>query len=1012
MSSETPVAPSRFKFKPKRKTPAQDRREPSATPSVDSTAFSTPVNAARVLPDADDDANRTNDSSANNNIGRVDANGKHGSSGPAHLSTDGPMKPPPVPKPAKAQVRKAQPFAPGASFGLSEASSSASQQASQSQTQLSTLGLSIFTQESNATQDTQPSSQPSASVPPPSSSPRAKSSNKPSRTATAGKAFTVGVAPPQASPTRPSAALLTSSPARASALEIQSEDGPVADARPASQADSTVQQNPAAASKKVSKTTKRKAAELQTKVGEGDHLEDVETENHSTLTKTTRKGRVDKGKGKSVDETPLPATVEVPSAAEPTTEVAEPKKKRATRRPTKAQLENQNQSQSSNMMMSLAIATQVVEGEIDREEAEKRQEELQRQRQMPKKRGRPKKIADDTGAAQPPKKRGRPKRTVVPVQDEEPDEGGREEGEEGPAPAKSRRAKSKARENLAANAGADGGVENGADKDAEVSSADDENADDDNVRRRARGPVAGRDDDSDDEFLRRQQSTRRQVQRRGNAKRGKTSTLADETDEQERQGQPRQAAGAQDGHDAFDEDPDGETASESEMQIDGQSRKKERAYTVQMITVDPTQTTLAQLAHARDDVVGRLGQRSHEIMRRQKELRVLAKEKRMQRMAMMKKRQERRIRGQPSDQETDPGEDESTDANTEAVAAPGTTAPEPTRIEVAPARLQGTGAPDAGATVAGDEDNDDEVEYNSDDDPVKRSEKRQRALAQGATLLAAMSDDENDVEEDENAKKGSQAGGDEDDEDDEETFQETSAVQMRMVDGKLVIDTNSLTIDRVQDADLAPGNRVVVEEDNRDRFVNYSTHSRHARPNKWTAEETELFYEGVRQFGTDFEMIAGLFPDRDRAQIKKKWTKEDKMYPQKITAAFNGKKAINLDEYSKRTGYELSGPVPEDPMDEINARRAAEETNRPANIGGERSVSVKVKKRETTAPESFGGPANDDGADDAREEESDEEEEETELERLEREEAREREIQAELAAAGEESGRRKKKKRT
>lgn len=48
----------------------------------------------------------------------------------------------------------------------------------------------------------------------------------------------------------------------------------------------------------------------------------------------------------------------------------------------------------------------------------------------------------------------------------------------------------------------------------------------------------------------------------------------------------------------------------------------------------------------------------------------------------------------------------------------------------------------------------------------------------------------------------------------------------------------------------------------------------------------------LNQFGTDFEMIARLFPRRTRAQIKAKWMKEEKTNSKKITEALMSRKDI------------------------------------------------------------------------------------------------------------------------
>ena len=39
---------------------------------------------------------------------------------------------------------------------------------------------------------------------------------------------------------------------------------------------------------------------------------------------------------------------------------------------------------------------------------------------------------------------------------------------------------------------------------------------------------------------------------------------------------------------------------------------------------------------------------------------------------------------------------------------------------------------------------------------------------------------------------------------------------------------------------------------------------------RWAKEETELFFRALRHFGTDFTLIAQLFPKRDRKHIKNK----------------------------------------------------------------------------------------------------------------------------------------------
>lgn len=50
----------------------------------------------------------------------------------------------------------------------------------------------------------------------------------------------------------------------------------------------------------------------------------------------------------------------------------------------------------------------------------------------------------------------------------------------------------------------------------------------------------------------------------------------------------------------------------------------------------------------------------------------------------------------------------------------------------------------------------------------------------------------------------------------------------------------------------------------------------------WSKEETEAFLSALRKYGTDFTLIAALFPNRDRRQIKNKFKREEKLDAGKI----------------------------------------------------------------------------------------------------------------------------------
>lgn len=71
---------------------------------------------------------------------------------------------------------------------------------------------------------------------------------------------------------------------------------------------------------------------------------------------------------------------------------------------------------------------------------------------------------------------------------------------------------------------------------------------------------------------------------------------------------------------------------------------------------------------------------------------------------------------------------------------------------------------------------------------------------------------------------------------------------------------------------------IPIAEDTTEYF-NYQSRMEKTPRVRWSKQDTELFYEAVKQFGTDFSMIAQLFPGRSREQIRNKYKKEERQQP-------------------------------------------------------------------------------------------------------------------------------------
>ncbi|XP_020251539.1 uncharacterized protein LOC109828945 isoform X2 [Asparagus officinalis] len=96
--------------------------------------------------------------------------------------------------------------------------------------------------------------------------------------------------------------------------------------------------------------------------------------------------------------------------------------------------------------------------------------------------------------------------------------------------------------------------------------------------------------------------------------------------------------------------------------------------------------------------------------------------------------------------------------------------------------------------------------------------------------------------------------------------------------------------DNLFDEDLYRNANAEEEHLNRLRSipkVNYHSHMTKLQRGKWSKSETELFYEAIRQFGTDFGMIERLFPNRTRHQVKLKFKSEERRHPSELRDAMS-----------------------------------------------------------------------------------------------------------------------------
>ena len=152
---------------------------------------------------------------------------------------------------------------------------------------------------------------------------------------------------------------------------------------------------------------------------------------------------------------------------------------------------------------------------------------------------------------------------------------------------------------------------------------------------------------------------------------------------------------------------------------------------------------------------------------------------------------------------------------------------------------------------------------------------------------------------------------------------------VRIVNGQLVLDESTRTIDRVAIANEARGgNEEVVVVDSLSHKVNSGTYGKRGRKEKWGEEMTDRFYDGLRMFGTDFGMISKMFPGRSRRTIKLKFNHEERLDNEKIKITLSERIPVDMEAFSEmsKTTYREKAEV-EREMAEDRKRLEEEQAN-------------------------------------------------------------------------------------
>eukprot|EP01138_Halocafeteria_seosinensis_P011851 gb/GECG01012111.1/.p1 GENE.gb/GECG01012111.1/~~gb/GECG01012111.1/.p1 ORF type:complete len:413 (+),score=67.76 gb/GECG01012111.1/:1-1239(+) len=107
--------------------------------------------------------------------------------------------------------------------------------------------------------------------------------------------------------------------------------------------------------------------------------------------------------------------------------------------------------------------------------------------------------------------------------------------------------------------------------------------------------------------------------------------------------------------------------------------------------------------------------------------------------------------------------------------------------------------------------------------------------------------------------------------------------QVQLVNGRIVVSQESLTAPTTHDSRSVDDFEEIDEHAG--RHITSKSFKTHGKSQRWSKDDTSAFYEALRICGTNFSMIASLFPNRTRRQVKAKYLREERQHPVLVDAA-------------------------------------------------------------------------------------------------------------------------------
>ncbi|GFS24752.1 transcription factor TFIIIB component B'' homolog [Elysia marginata] len=160
-------------------------------------------------------------------------------------------------------------------------------------------------------------------------------------------------------------------------------------------------------------------------------------------------------------------------------------------------------------------------------------------------------------------------------------------------------------------------------------------------------------------------------------------------------------------------------------------------------------------------------------------------------------------------------------------------------------------------------------------------------------------------------------------------------------DGNVVLNTESLLISTPEKGDHSRS-KIIVEEDDDDRYLNTNSYRKNYKKKLWSEEETDKFFIGLSMCGTDFSLLTKLLTNRSRRELKNKFRREEKYNRPRVDKSLS-----NMRQYDPTVFVEKPPPPPK-PKEKKPAKTVkSTSTKAPESALKESKIST---KKEQPAP--------------------------------------------------------------